>query len=438
MPIGIRRQLQISALVAVAASLLASSAANAQNLPLKRALPEQASPCPVEPAFRLDPPSPDDRAEAERLGRAAGTVLIVGDLQGARENLERAVRRDPTNAEIAYTLGRTLEDLGERDAALGHYCRVLLLEPAEEDRREVEARLERLAAETSITFGGAFGRFQQGVQEFDAERLTESERSFSAALRDNPDWPEALYNRGVVYAAMGRRQFAVRDLWAYLDLRPAAADRGTVVAAIRSLEEGTPLAVPTASPPAARPAPSGSGASGSGPSRSMPVNAGTDSGSTEAERSGVSPGGALGAGLLIPGMGHFYTKRPAKGFVYLTLAGGAAAAGVLYRETTIVCGTPTVEGECPPGSVLDEETERPYLWTGVGVAALVTVWGAVDAYRGAKAMHSGHRALAAIGGSEGPRLGLPGIGGARAPALLLPALHATPVRLRVQLLRLRF
>jgi hypothetical protein len=84
-------------------------------------------------------------------------------------------------------------------------------------------------------------------------------------------------------------------------------------------------------------------------------------------------------------MGHYYTGRPVGGTVTLALAGGAIAAGLLFRNVTTLClDDVPAGGTCPSGFVVDEITEHPYLVPAIGVAAAVTVISAIEALVKAK------------------------------------------------------
>jgi hypothetical protein len=98
-------------------------------------------------------------------------------------------------------------------------------------------------------------------------------------------------------------------------------------------------------------------------------------------RAGPSPGAALALGMLVPGMGQFYSGRTLGGFAVLAAAGSALAAGFLFEEIHVRCLNPVEPGAaCPPGEVVSTRTERPYLMLGVGAAAAAGVIGAVEAF----------------------------------------------------------
>src|SRR4030095_11873553 len=87
------------------------------------------------------------------------------------------------------------------------------------------------------------------------------------------------YDRALANALHGQRELAIADLQRYLRLRPEAEDRAAVIARISSLRGGP-----------------------------------------------LSPGAALGLGLIIPGAGQMYTGRRAFGLLTLAAAGGGGAA----------------------------------------------------------------------------------------------------------------
>jgi hypothetical protein len=96
-----------------------------------------------------------------------------------------------------------------------------------------------------------------------------------------------------------------------------------------------------------------------------------------------SPGTALMSGLMLPGMGYFYTDRPALGALVLGAAGASAGLGLFYRKVEFKCLAPQIDGACARGDLARVET-RPLLVPGLAVAGAVTIIGAINAYRSAK------------------------------------------------------
>jgi hypothetical protein len=80
-------------------------------------------------------------------------------------------------------------------------------------------------------------------------------------------------------------------------------------------------------------------------------------------------------------MGQYYTGRGVTGTIFVALAGAAVASGFMVRDVKVRClNTPPSGGDCPPGDILDETTERPYLVPALGAAGAITIIGAVEAF----------------------------------------------------------
>lgn len=311
-----------------------------QELPLKRELPPPA-PGPCESAELLSrlevEPSAADRERAAELLAEANQAAILGDDARAGELLAEAAALDPASAEIAYRLGRLLEGDGRDAEAVGEYCRYLLLEPQGADAEDVSDRIERLAVPEEDEIPGiARAAFQQGIQAVDAGQFEDAVLHFSRAIVELPRWPEAHYNRGVAQIRDGRTGAGIADLERYLELEPAASDSERIEARVMDLD-----------PPSAR---------------------------------SYSAGTAFATGLLVPGMGHFYSGRAGMGFLVLAGAGAGVATGLLYTEVEIRCLVPVEDGECPVGQVSERTEERPLLVPGLAAAAAIGVLGAIHAW----------------------------------------------------------
>jgi tetratricopeptide (TPR) repeat protein len=138
-----------------------------------------------------------------------------------------------------------------------------------------------------------------------------------------------------------------------------------------------------------------------------------------------SPGGAMALGMLLPGLGEFYTGRAGRGLLYLLGAGGAAAAGALYTNVSVRCLSVPVNGVCPQADVASEDTERPYLGYGLAAAGVLTFIGAIDAMIGASEQNE--RTIAAARARSG-----------QGAHLEPPMISATGRDLRLAILRIRF
>lgn len=224
---------------------------------------------------------------------------------------------------------------------MDEYCRALSLGAEDagilDARPRIDAIYELVREQISPAAREAF---VDGITLADAGLYLPAVEAFSRALDDSPDWGAALYNRAVVLEATGRLGESLSDYRRYLEITPSEID--PVVARVTErigLLEGM-VALPT-----------------------------------------PSPSGALALGVLFPGMGHYYSGRSFGGTLVLGAAAGAVAAGLLVKQVMVVCANPVPSGgECPPGEIHQELTERPYLIPALGAAVAVTVVGAIEAF----------------------------------------------------------
>jgi tetratricopeptide (TPR) repeat protein len=316
----------------------------AQELPLKTARPAGAVLiCESVPATPTGPASAQDRAEAARLTNAATQAMILGDLDGALEFLDRASQVDPTATEGVYLRARILHQQGQRGAAATALCEYLRLQPeggsAEEVRRRLDdARDDGVARELFATYERALELELEG-------RLEEADAAFTEVLAARPGAAVAVYNRGVVRTALGRSAEAEADLRRYLELEPRAHDAPQVQRYV-GIATGDRIAT-----------------------GQFQLDAST----------------AFVRGALLPGGGQFYTDRPLLGAAITGLTFGALAAGVLYRRTTIVCED-ALAARCPADEIISRDTDRPLMAPALGVAVGLALAAAVEA-----AMHAARR-----------------------------------------------
>jgi hypothetical protein len=92
------------------------------------------------------------------------------------------------------------------------------------------------------------------------------------------------------------------------------------------------------------------------------------------------PGTAFVVGMLVPGLGHFYSGRNATGAVVLGAAVASASTALLYRRVEIECLSLPEDGRCPEGQERGRTETRPLLVPGLVAAAAVTIGGALHAY----------------------------------------------------------
>lgn len=371
--------------MALAALALTATPVAAQDLPFRTDYPGAgAFEC---PAFAApDVPNAEARAQAAQLASEASQSVILGDLDRARALLDRAVELDGAAADLAYRRARILEDLDEPDAAVLEYCRALARAGGGAGAADAAERRDALLeARTAELPGSAVEAMREGLQAADQNELQEALDAFELAASEAPEWPTAAYNRGVALARLGRDQEAAASLTRYLALRPDAPDAIPVSQRIGQLQSLSVRGVP-------------------------------------------SPGAALTLGVLVPGMGQFYSGRPLGGLTVLSIAGGAVAAGLLIKEVNVRCLTTGEPGEtCPPSQVVSRTTERPYLMPGIGVAVAVGIAGAVEAFFDARERRGRARALPATSTQD-----------AGATIAVRPDLSAHGGRVRLGLLQIRF
>lgn len=187
---------------------------------------------------------------------------------------------------------------------------------------------------------------------------------------------------------------------------------------------------PDSPEPETRPAPDSVAAPPPDPARSEaaapPVETVAAPDSSEmAVRRLYNPQRAALLGVAFPGLGELYTGRPIRGLALMGAAVGAVAFGLTSERLDVRCLSIPVDGICPAEHVLGQETVHPFLLPSVGVAAALTIAGALDAYFFAR--RANERAETQSDGGPG--------GNAR---LEPPALVATSRAIRLELLRVRF
>jgi tetratricopeptide (TPR) repeat protein len=329
-----------SILPAVVLVGLGVAGVGAQQLPLKTAPPPGSVLICDDQAERLGAVAAGDSEGASRLVNTATQAMLLGDLAGALDFLDRALLLDPTAAEAVYLRARILQRQGASDAAAAALCHYLRLDPASASAQEVRQRLDEArdagAAQPLLdTYRRALALEQEG-------RLSEAEAAFTEVLSVRPAAALARYNRAIVRMALGQDGAARADLLAYLELEPRAPDAAQVRQFLGPTAPGTTGWATAAAP--ARP------------------RAST----------------AFIIGALVPGGGQYYTGRPTLGAAVTALAGGVVAAGILHRRTTIHCRDAQAD-ICPEDMISSRDTERPLLLPAIGAAAGLALVAAIEA-----------------------------------------------------------
>lgn len=288
----------------------------AQEVVLKRSLPPAERAVCAVPEGTPPRPTADRVVEGGRLGAAAQEAALLGELERARQLLERATSLDPSASQLAYHHARILEGLGRTDEAFGEYCRYLALVPASAETEAIGQHAAEIAPMRSPLPPDAASAFEGGLRAFDAGRYAEADSAFAAAIVAAPKWAAPHYNRALVRLAAGDRGGAAEALATYSALAPEADDALPLRTHLLALA----------------------------PSRRF------------------SPALALSGGVVLPGLGQLYTHRPALSLLTLTGTGGALYLALQRRSPA--------EGPSPT---------RPYLAAGIGAAAALTLFAAIEA-----------------------------------------------------------
>ncbi len=112
-------------------------------------------------------------------------------------DLKARVAKNPRDIAALVELGNLYFDASKFDGAAGYYKRALALDPTNPDVRNDEAAALHATGH-------------------DLDALTEVDR----VLRERPNFPQALFNRGIILGSMGRRSDAADAYRAFLKAAP--------------------------------------------------------------------------------------------------------------------------------------------------------------------------------------------------------------------------
>ncbi len=328
--------LSASALLAVPA--LRGNTLSAQVLPFRTDIESRTSE-ECDPWTPTEQPGERAKEAADELASDAERALVLGDLKRARRLYEQASELDASDSELHYGLGRVLELIGDRTAAIEAYCRAASTDlDGDGPLRDALQREDSLRAsfreDVSPSARASFVRAAHAAARGD---MSDAARQFGRAEDVAPEWPSAVYNHGVALDRAGREAEAMERFAHYLELAPAGADAVAVSRRIAQLEIGR-------------------------------------------RRASTDRGVALGLGLLAPGLGQVYSGRPRVGLVVLGAAAGAVATGLMVREVDVGCLATSEGATCPAEQVLSRNTRHPLLTGSLIAAGAITVIGALDAW----------------------------------------------------------
>ena len=311
-----------------------SDAPKKEQLKARPAVVRMRSAC-TGSVWQAASPTDAQRRDARDMAQAARQSAILGDAAAALSQLRGAAGLDPTDPNLAYELARAYENAGVLPSAAAEYCRFLSLAPNSNEAADVRTHVATLVPpkpDTVVTIEG--NAFNRGTEAYDKGQLPEADAFFGTVIKIDSTSADAYYNRAVVRAMQERRDDAADDYEHYLRIRPEAADRAVVVSRINTL-------------------------------RAV----------------GLSASEAFGLGVVLPGGGQFYTRRPVRGMLSLLAVGGAAGFALMPKTTS---STETMTATDPFGnrysySVTTQHKSRPYLALGLGAAGGIALFSAIDA-----------------------------------------------------------
>jgi tetratricopeptide (TPR) repeat protein len=307
-----------------------------QKEPLKtRPVVVRARPACATPIAQASSPTDDQRRDARDLAQRARQSAILGDAAAALDQLKGAAALDPTDPNLAYELARAYENANSLPSAASEYCRFLSLAPNAAEAADVRAHVNTIVpprSDTVVTVEG--DAFNHGTDAYDKGQLIESEAFFATVIGMDSASADAFYNRAVIRVQQDRPDDAADDFERYLRIRPEAPDRPIVVARINSLRTAR-----------------------------------------------LSASEAFGLGIVLPGGGQFYTRRPIRGMLSLIAVGASAGLALMPKATTT---TATQSASDPFGNtytynVTTEHKSRPYFIAGLGAAGGIALLSAIDA-----------------------------------------------------------
>jgi tetratricopeptide (TPR) repeat protein len=287
------------------------------------------------PVVQSASPTEAQRRDARDMAQRARQSAIFGDAAAQLSQLRSAAALDPTDPNLAYELARAYEHAGVLSSAALEYCRFLSLAPSASEAPDVRAHVATLVRpepDTVVTVEGT--AFERGVGAYDKGQWADAEEFFTTVIRVDSMSAEAYYNRALVRALQQHHGAAADDYERYLQLRRDALDRELVVTRVNQLR---------------------------------------------AQR--LSASQAFGLGMVIPGGGQFYTRRPVRGFLSLAGVGAAAAFALTETKTSTTTTRTAVDpfGNQYSYSVTTPNKSRPYVVAGLGVAGGIALFSAIDA-----------------------------------------------------------
>jgi tetratricopeptide (TPR) repeat protein len=171
----------------------------------------------------------------------------LGNLQGAIEQYQRALRLKPDFATAQNNLASDLLRMGKVREAMAHYRQALQIEPRYADAhynlavvlnssgRTPEA-IEQYEQVLRINPDHAEAHNNLGAALAQLGRVQEAMEHWEQALRINPDYAEAHYNLGLTLEKLGRMQEAIRYYEQALRINPDFTQAQHALARARAVQ----------------------------------------------------------------------------------------------------------------------------------------------------------------------------------------------------------
>lgn len=140
----------------------------------------------------------------------------AGDLEGSRRTFERWLAVDPDAIEPLRWLGRLALELGDPEAALPYWERLVAMRPD-----DAAAAFSLREAQREVAVGPvAAAAFREGIQAYELGDLDAAFEAFSAAHAANPDYVEAAVWAGRSALELARPAVALRYWTLVSEARP--------------------------------------------------------------------------------------------------------------------------------------------------------------------------------------------------------------------------
>lgn len=194
-----------------------------------------SSPDPLDAAVAAAQSGGPPAAQAAAFEQRAHALLARGAYATAIVDFERVLFRQPDNVRAYTGRAHALVALGRIDEALADYTEAIKRDPHYvpaylgrvqllKQRNDLQAlaanyaQLAQLDPAHNVAYHYARGNALQGLGELVAAR-----RAYDAALRQQPEHADALYERALISLAEEKEQQAILDLDHTLRLKPRAA-----------------------------------------------------------------------------------------------------------------------------------------------------------------------------------------------------------------------